>query len=111
MSEPPPAPFTGDEVGRMIAHMNEDHADSVLAYLRHFGGRPEASEARLLDLTPILMRLEGRDKTGACCSAEITFDHRLESTHDAHMTMVKMSKQAKRALARPTDQTEKTNPS
>ena len=98
MSELPPEPFTADEVGRMIAHMNEDHPDSVLAYLRHFGGQHEATEARLLDLTPILMRVEGRDTTGASCSAEIAFDHRLESAHDAHLTMVKMSKQAKRAL-------------
>lgn len=99
MSEVPPQPFTGEEVGRMIAHMNEDHADSVLAFLRHYGGRPEATVAQLLDLTPILMRIEGRDKNGAPCSAEITFDHTLESAHDAHMTLVKMSKQSKNALS------------
>jgi len=104
MSELPPEPFTGEEVGRMIAHMNEDHADSVLAYLRHFGGQPEATEARLIDLTSILMRVEGRQKNGTTCSAEIAFGHRLESVHDAHMTMVKMSKQAKRTLAGPLHQ-------
>lgn len=82
----------------MIAHMNEDHADSVLAYVRHFGARPEASAARLLDVTPTDMCIEATTPDGEE-RLTIPFDHRLESSHDAHMTMIKMSKQAKRSLA------------
>lgn len=92
------APFTQAEVTRMVAHMNGDHADSVLAYVQHFGNRPEASAARLLDVTPTEMRIEVRVGT-VDETVVIDFDHRLESSHDAHMTMIKMSKAAKRALA------------
>jgi len=90
-------PFTPDEAARMVAHMNDDHADSVLAYLRHFGGRPEATSGRLLDVGADAMRIEATVPDGVRETA-VRFDHRLESARDAHMTMVKMSKQAKRAL-------------
>ena len=96
-SEPP---FTAEDVTRMVEHMNDDHADSVLAYVRHFGGWPEAERATLLDVSPAAMRIHAADACGAR-DVEIAFDHRLESGHDAHMTMVKMSKSAKRALEMP----------
>lgn len=92
-------PFTESEVTAMVAHMNEDHADSILAYLHHFGNLPEATGGRLLDITSRAMRIEA---TTPCGRREVTipFAHSLASTHDAHRTMVQMSKQAKRALGR-----------
>lgn len=90
-------PFTADEVARMVAHMNEDHADSVRAYACHFGGRADATAAELRDIGAVSMRLRA-ETAGGPVELEIPFDHRLESTHDAHMTMVGMSKRAKRAL-------------
>jgi putative heme iron utilization protein len=91
-------PFTKAEVAGMVAHMNEDHADSVLAYAQHFGNCPGASEARLLDVTPTEMQIKVRLAAGSK-TVVIAFDHRLESSHDAHMTIIKMSKAAKRARA------------
>ena len=90
-------PFDAAELRGMIAHMNEDHADSVLAYARHFGVQPRALSARLLDVTPTDMLIEAATPDGEE-HLTIPFDHRLESAHDAHMTMVKMSKQAKRSF-------------
>ena len=40
--------------GRAIAHLNEDHADSLLEMAQVLGGRPEASAARCV----------GADSTG-----------------------------------------------
>jgi len=88
------APFTAEDVQRMVEHMNEDHADSVLLYAKHFAGRTEASSALLKDVTAekMILTLDG-DET-----IEIPFPHRLEDGHDAHMTMVQMSKEARAAL-------------
>lgn len=52
------APFSTSDVERMVAHMNDDHADSVLAYLRHYGNCPEATGGRLPDVTARDMRIE-----------------------------------------------------
>lgn len=91
-------PFTAEQVRGMIEHMNDDHADSVLAYVRHFGGLPQATAAELLEVRPDAMRITAVTPEGTS-AVEITFDHRLTDNHDAHMTLVKLSKQAKRALA------------
>ncbi|MGF1452892.1 MAG: DUF2470 domain-containing protein [Opitutales bacterium] len=91
-------PFTDEQVRGMVEHMNDDHADSVLAYAQHFGGLREATSARLVDVGPEVMRIAVTLPSGER-EIDITYDHRLESSHDAHMTMVKMSKAAKRALA------------
>jgi len=100
MSDPQATPpFSAEDVRRMVDHMNEDHADSVLAYARHFGRQVDATAARLLDLSPTEMRLSAETPAGGK-QLRIPFDHRLESGHDAHMTLVKMSKQAKRKVGR-----------
>ncbi|MEM7791095.1 MAG: DUF2470 domain-containing protein, partial [Verrucomicrobiota bacterium] len=67
-------PFTRDDVSRMVEHMNDDHSDSVLAYAQHFGHRPDATAATLLDVTATNMRIQVETPDGA---AELTvdFDH------------------------------------
>ena len=97
MSDSSQPPFSREDVARMVSHMNEDHADSVLAYAQHFGQCRDATAATLIDVTPDAMSLKV-----ALLSEEkvinIPFEHPLESGHDAHMTMVKMSKVAKKSL-------------
>ncbi|MEO0508970.1 MAG: DUF2470 domain-containing protein [Verrucomicrobiota bacterium] len=90
-------PFSSSDVARMIEHMNDDHADSVLAYAQHFGKRPAATSATLVDVKPTEMQLKINTAVGEE-ELVIAFDHQLESGHDAHMTMIKMSKAAKKAL-------------
>ena len=89
--------FSREDVARMVSHMNDDHADSVLAYAQHFGQCPDATAATLLDVTPEAMSLKVvllNDEE----KINIPFERPLESGHDAHMTMVKMSKVAKKSL-------------
>ena len=97
MSDSSQPPFSREDVARMVSHMNEDHADSVLAYAQHFGQCRDATAATLIDVTPDAMSLKV-----ALLSEEkeikIPFERPLESGHDAHMTMVKMSKVAKKSL-------------
>lgn len=93
-------PFTADEVAGMIRHMNAGHTDSVLAYARHIGGHRDATDATLRKITARAMELRVGTPRGTV-GLEIPFDHRLESSHDAHMTLIRMSKQSKRALTGP----------
>lgn len=91
-------PLSAEQVADMVAHMNDDHADSVLAYAQHYGACRAATAAVLLDVSPDAMRLRVQ-LPEAEREIAIAFDHRLESAHDAHMTMIRMSKAAKRALS------------
>ena len=97
MSDSSQPPFSPKDVTRMVSHMNEDHADSVLAYAQHFGQCRDATAATLIDVTPDAMLLKvallNDEKT-----IKIPFERPLESGHDAHMTMIKMSKLAKKSL-------------
>ena len=82
MSADPLTPAVSD---RICKHMNDDHAEAVLAYARHYGGREEAVTARMLAVEPEVMRLEV-DGT----PLEVPFDHLLTGSEDAHRTLVAM---------------------
>jgi putative heme iron utilization protein len=82
MSADPLTPAVSD---RICKHMNDDHAEAVLAYARHYGGREEAVTARMLAVEPEVMRLEV-DGT----PLEVPFDHLLTDSEDAHRTLVAM---------------------
>jgi len=87
--------FTEEEVTRMVTHMNEDHADSVLLYAQAYGGKPEAVSAQMEGIDATGMDITARLPDGSSLPLRIPFDHELEDAHDAHMTLVKMSKAAR----------------
>jgi putative heme iron utilization protein len=78
-------PLTPAVSDRICKHMNDDHAEAVLAYARHYGGVSEASSARMLAVVPEAMRLEVDDGV-----IEVPFDHTLTDSEDAHRTLVTM---------------------
>jgi putative heme iron utilization protein len=85
-------PLTAAVSDRICKHMNDDHAEAVLAYARHYGGISGASSARMLAVEPEAMHLEvdGRPLS-------VPFDHSLSDSEDAHRTLVAML----RALPKP----------
>ena len=78
-------PLTTAVSDRICRHMNDDHAAAVLAYARHYGGLGEAQQASLLAVTPELMRIEADGQV-----VEVSFDHTLSDSEDAHRTLVAM---------------------
>lgn len=78
-------PLTAAVSDRICRHMNDDHAEAVLAYARHYGGVPSPTAARMLAVTPEAMRLEVDGS-----SVEVPFDHVLSDSEDAHRTLVAM---------------------
>lgn len=85
-------PLTPAVSDRICKHMNDDHAEAVLAYARHYGGATGAGSARMVAIAPEEMQLEVDGEPLA-----VRFDHRLSDSEDAHHTLVAML----RALPRP----------
>lgn len=78
-------PLTPAVSARICQHMNDDHADAVLAYARHYGGVQNPGQARMVAVRPEAMDL---DVDGTLL--EVGFDHTLSDSEDAHRTLVAM---------------------
>ena len=78
-------PITDAVSARICQHMNDDHAEAVLAYARHYGGVTSPTAARMLAVTPDEMEL---DVDGDRVRSR--FDHTLSDSEDAHRTLVAM---------------------
>jgi putative heme iron utilization protein len=82
----------------MIDHMNGDHADSNLMYVKVYGNLWEATAARMLRLDKAGMELEVTSASGVQ-RLRLTFDHRLQDEKDAERTLVAMSRHAQAIIA------------
>ena len=78
-------PLTPAVSDRICKHMNDDHAEAVVSYARHYGGVASAQLARMLAITPEAMQLEVDGQP-----LRVTFDHVLTDSEDAHRTLVAM---------------------
>lgn len=95
--QPTASALTPADRARILSHMNEDHADAVLAYARHLGARPAATAATLAALDP-----EGMDlvvtEPGGDIAVRIQFSTALVDATDAHHTLVRLAKESAAAL-------------
>ncbi|NDC34852.1 MAG: DUF2470 domain-containing protein [Synechococcaceae bacterium WB9_2_112] len=78
-------PLTAAVSERICKHMNDDHAEAVVAYARHYGGASEARQARMVAIHAEAMELEVDGQR-----LSVPFDHRLSDSDDAHRTLVAM---------------------
>lgn len=78
-------PLTPAVSDRICKHMNDDHAEAVLAYAKHYGGVESPGTARMVAVKPEAMELE---VDGATVS--VAFAHTLSDSEDAHRTLVAM---------------------
>src|SRR4030095_4384712 len=75
----------------MIDHMNADHADSNLMYVKVYGNLWSATVAHMVTLDKEGIELEVTVPDGTQ-RIRIPFDHRLEDDADAQRTLVAMSR-------------------
>jgi putative heme iron utilization protein len=80
----------------ICAHMNDDHAETLAAYARYFGGLQGATSARLVRLDAKGMDLEV-EIAGNAGPARIAFDHELADATDARETLIAMARIAEPA--------------
>ena len=87
--------LSDDDIKRIINHMNEDHEDSIIDYLRYYGKLENSTSASIVKMDSLSMEIEYSNEVDHNKITQIKFDHEISSAHDAHMTMVKMAKTAK----------------
>jgi heme iron utilization protein len=82
----------------ILEHMNTDHAHNLVDYAKTFGNLAWTESARMIsiDAYGFDMVVKGQDKSQ---SLRLTFNTPLKNVDDAHVTLVKMAKEAKRRLA------------
>ena len=85
-------PLTSAVSERICKHMNDDHAEAVLAYARHYGGVEAPQQARMVAVRPEAMELEVDGQR-----LDVAFDHTLSDSEDAHRTLVAMLRSMPRA--------------
>lgn len=80
-------------IAAILQHMNDDHADSVVAYARHFGEMTDVDSATLVGLDADCMRIvafAGTEKSALV----VDFDHPLRDAEDARDTLIAMARRA-----------------
>jgi putative heme iron utilization protein len=83
-------PEAGDAICR---HMNDDHADAIVAYARVFGKVAGAQSATMRCITGTAMELAVETATGPVLT-RIAFDHVLADGADARDTLIAMARHA-----------------
>ncbi|MEM9907233.1 MAG: DUF2470 domain-containing protein, partial [Cyanobacteria bacterium P01_D01_bin.44] len=92
MSEPIAPPIPPEVSDRICKHMNDDHADAVLLYVKTFGGSQTATAATMKAIDAEGMDLEAQ-VAEQTIPVRVAFDHPLKDAKDAHHTLVEMLKQ------------------
>lgn len=82
-----------DAAPQIIAHMNTDHADALLAITRHFGGL-EAEEATMVACDRLGFVVRART-SGGMKGVRIQFSAPVESRDDARRVLVAMTREAR----------------
>ena len=59
----PADPLTDAVSTRICKHMNDDHAEAVLAYAKHYGGVSNPAAARMVSVKAETMELEATVRT------------------------------------------------
>ena len=80
-------PFSQNVSARICKHMNNDHQEALIQYATRYGGINKPTKAKMIELTSLAMKLEVDGDV-----IEISFDHKLIDSTDAHKTLVAMLK-------------------
>lgn len=88
----------------VVEHMNQDHADAVLAYAQAFGGRPDAHSAHLVAIDETGMDIQVQTDANAPANTErhvirIDFDTPLDSAEQVRGALIKLARQARQQLS------------
>ena len=89
--------FPPDVALGIVAHMNEDHADAVLAIARAHGDAPEATAARMLAIAPGRLDIE-IDAAGTRRRITLPVDPPIAPPDTVRARLVAMTRSARAAL-------------
>ena len=80
---------------RICKHMNEDHGDALVLYVKAFSSYTEAESATMISIDPQGMNFSAQIK-GETIPVRVEFEHTLQDAEDAHHTLIEMVKQARK---------------
>lgn len=86
----------GDAESRIVAHMNDDHADALANYVAAFTDHAMPELVRMTDIDAAGMTLRINDTT----EVHIPFDPPLHNADEARMRLVEMAQEARDQLAK-----------
>jgi putative heme iron utilization protein len=79
---------------RICKHMNDDHAEALVLYIKAYGNVSEVESAKMLSIDQSGMTLAAA-VAGDTKPVRIEFDHQLQDAEDAHHTLIAMLKAAR----------------
>ncbi|MCM1982767.1 DUF2470 domain-containing protein [Lyngbya confervoides] len=89
-------PLTPAVSDRICKHMNEDHADAIALYAKHFGAVESSTGAILerIDAEGMDILVQQQDQAQ---TIRIPFERPLADSEEAHQVLIAMVKQARAA--------------
>jgi len=84
-------------IARIVGHMNDDHADSLLDYARTFGEIPDALSARMVEADATGFTLDTETPSGSG-QLRLPFDPPVGDAGGAREALVAMAREARRRL-------------
>lgn len=90
--------FEPEVVNRIVTHMNEDHGDAIVLYLKAFAYVSSCESATMLSIDEAGMDIEYHED-GLKHQTRVRFDPQLESAGEARERLVAMVNHAREVLA------------
>ena len=78
----------------VINHMNKDHAEANLTYVRALAGMPDATSARIIDFDQFRVSLSAETPDGSS-NVQVEFLEPLEKSEDIRPALIKLLKYAR----------------
>lgn len=91
-----PDPLLGHR-DRIVAHMNDDHADALVSYCRVLAGRPRTETARMTGVDRYGFTVAARDSGGARSDLRIAFDDPVATADEVRQAMITLLRRARAA--------------
>jgi hypothetical protein len=83
---------------RIIAHMNDDHADALVLFCRRFGGRPDTAVARMVGVDRYGFSVLAADEPGGPETAvRLAFEERTDTPDAVRKAMIELVRRARAA--------------
>jgi len=83
------------QAAHVIDHMNDDHADALVAYARVFGGQPDTVSARMTGVDRYGFGVLARGPDGARTDFRIGFDQPVATPDEVRAAMIELLRRAR----------------
>ena len=92
-------PLSKEDAESIVAHMNDDHSETVANYVRYFGGVKDVISAELKSITNHELYIDTVAHALSCRLA-VQLIRPVHNASDARKVLVEMAKQARKGLHR-----------